>query len=305
MEKVKLCDPVKAIENTKISTLRDEFNANGHISIENLVDESFICELNDELVKLSQFNFEIDKSLKQPDKIPSKKSLEFYLNPVRSKQNNIEVCQWINIWKSSTKFKSLVHSKTLGKLVSQLCNYKVRVAQDQVWVKPPNSKPLVFHKDSPYFFFKNPKIITVWVALTDMTDENGALEYVTKSHFWKNDEKIISKFFQNNIYKQLHQAAIKNEKNIENLQFCSMSGLKKGSISIHFGNLWHGSKSNESQDNRIGIGIHYIAEDNIFLEKAKFSKLWKKFCYKNDNFVSELNSDFFPKVSDELYENYG
>lgn len=35
---------------------------------------------------------------------------------------------------------------------------------------------LVFHRDSPYFDFEPANVITVWIALDDMTNEVGPLE---------------------------------------------------------------------------------------------------------------------------------
>jgi ectoine hydroxylase-related dioxygenase (phytanoyl-CoA dioxygenase family) len=42
----------------------------------------------------------------------------------------------------------------------------------QVWAKPPGASPLVFHRDSAYFDFEPfNQVVTVWVALDDMTDQ--------------------------------------------------------------------------------------------------------------------------------------
>lgn len=85
--------------------------------------------------------------------------------------------QVINIWKSDEAFKSLVHSKRLGKLVAKLAGWPgARVANDQVWAKPPGASPLTFHRDTTYFDFAPNEIVTVWIALDDVDDpELGAL----------------------------------------------------------------------------------------------------------------------------------
>lgn len=51
-----------------------------------------------------------------------------------------------------------------------------RLAQDQVWAKPPGAGPLVFHRDSTYFDFNPADVTTVWLALDDMVPELGPLE---------------------------------------------------------------------------------------------------------------------------------
>lgn len=71
-----------------------------------------------------------------------------------------------------------------------------RVANDQVWAKPPGAAPITFHRDSTYFDFTPPDVITVWIALDDMTEELGTLEYITKSHLWGDERRgSASQFF--------------------------------------------------------------------------------------------------------------
>ena len=77
----------------------------------------------------------------------------------------------------------------------------VRVGNDQVWGKPPRGAPLAFHRDEPYFKFRRLSkgrddradavtvaedkevgvvqvegVVTLWLALDDMTSDIGPLE---------------------------------------------------------------------------------------------------------------------------------
>jgi len=49
--------------------------------------------------------------------------------------------QVINIWKASREFAKVILSERLGRLVSTLAGWPhgSRLAQDQVWVKPPGA----------------------------------------------------------------------------------------------------------------------------------------------------------------------
>ena len=53
----------------------------------------------------------------------------------------------INVWKSDSFFARLARSPALGELVAKLAGWSegTRLAQDQVWAKPPGSPPIVFH----------------------------------------------------------------------------------------------------------------------------------------------------------------
>ena len=92
----------------------------------------------------------------------------------------------INIWKADRDFARVVLSPTLGRIVAALGGWAngARVANDQVWAKPPGAAPLTFHRDSAYFDFVPSDVITVWIALDDMEPELGPLQYVHGSHEW-------------------------------------------------------------------------------------------------------------------------
>jgi hypothetical protein len=97
---------------------------------------------------------------------------------------NVKVLQVINVHKADAAFRQFACSMALGKVVAELAGWKdgARLAQDQVWAKPPGAPPLVFHRDAPYFMFEPAHVITVWLALDDMDAELGPLEYVRGSH---------------------------------------------------------------------------------------------------------------------------
>ncbi|CAK9001381.1 unnamed protein product [Durusdinium trenchii] len=58
-------------------------------------------------------------------------------------------------------FQRVVLSPVLGRLAATLGGWSgARVAEDQVWIKPPGAGPLVFHRDSPYFDFEPDHVIT-------------------------------------------------------------------------------------------------------------------------------------------------
>eukprot|EP00592_Proboscia_alata_P015227 CAMPEP_0194397666 /NCGR_PEP_ID=MMETSP0174-20130528/125670_1 /TAXON_ID=216777 /ORGANISM="Proboscia alata, Strain PI-D3" /LENGTH=118 /DNA_ID=CAMNT_0039193867 /DNA_START=530 /DNA_END=883 /DNA_ORIENTATION=- len=87
-------------------------------------------------------------------------------NVTRKKKNRNKnkpgVLQLINIHKSDTCFRTLATSPILGELVAKLAGWDTpefggaRLAQDQVWMKPPHCPPLMYHRDSPYFMFDPP-----------------------------------------------------------------------------------------------------------------------------------------------------
>ncbi|MGH7812480.1 MAG: phytanoyl-CoA dioxygenase family protein [Candidatus Binataceae bacterium] len=75
---------------------------------------------------------------------------------------------------------------------------------------------------------------TMW-ALTDFTEENGATRIVPKSHLEKHNPEFMK-----------HYPSVP-------------AVMKKGSVLIWHGSLWHGGGANVSKDVRIGIAMNYCA----------------------------------------------
>ena len=110
-----------------------------------------------------------------PDKRPRAPKGEAPLG-FSGERRGAKTLQLINVWKCDRRFARLARSPALGRIVAELAGWAsgARLAQDQVWAKPPGAPPLVFHRDSPYFDFVPDDVVTVWVALDAMAPELGA-----------------------------------------------------------------------------------------------------------------------------------
>ena len=147
-------------------------------------------------------------------------------------------------------------------------------------------------------------VVTVWVALDQMDDELGPLEYVKGSQKW-GDGRVgsSSSFFQSENRKLLYSAAKLEgiEQPESSLQIVSMAGLGLGGITIHNGRTWHGSGKNRSTDRpRRGLGLHFVPAEVKFTVDARKSKLWRGYvpddvCDEHLGNV-ELSDEHFPLV---------
>ena len=199
--------------------------------------------------------------------------------------------QVINIWKADSIFRSVVLSPLLGQLVADLAGWEsgARVVNDQVWAKPPGASPLTFHRDSAYFDLVPADIVTVWIALDNMDEEVGPLQYVKGSHLWK-DERCggTSEFFLaerdhrwmmlDAYQRQKKESAAteagekepEQEKKLHEAEDGETGPhivtirVNAGGCGIHNGRLWHGSDRNASVRARRGLGIHFCAADARF-----------------------------------------
>eukprot|EP00977_Amphora_coffeiformis_P027977 scaffold34676_cov176-Amphora_coffeaeformis.AAC.6 len=216
-------------------------------------------------------------------------------------RQNVKVLQLINVHKADSSFRQLAVSPVLGRIVAELAGWTdvgTRLAQDQIWAKPPGAPPLTFHRDSPYFMFTPADVVTVWVALDDMDDESiGPLQYVKGSHKW-GDGRVGSsmQFFDEQGGMDLLQSAA-TRAGESSWVVESMAGLLAGGISIHDGRTWHGSGPNQSTSRpRRGLGLHFVPANVCFTADAAKSRLWKSYMGNADKEPHEIDlpKDDFP-----------
>ena len=213
---------------------------------------------------------------------------------------NVRVLQIINIHKADSVYRRFETDPNLAKLVACLAGWEqgARLAQDQVWAKPPGAPPLVFHRDSPYFMFTPSDVVTVWLAMDDMDEELGPLEYVKSSHIWGDGRKgSANQFFQSTNPKHLVESAANYEGiTLDQLEFVSLAGIPAGSMSIHDGKIWHGSGKNRSMSRpRRGLGLHFVPANVRFTHAAAKSSLWKSYVNpEKDPSEMELPEEDFP-----------
>ena len=164
-------DPVSAAQ-------REAFEEHGFVVLERLVTREFAAALCTRLDQLLLGHYDVPGG--EPDKVP-KLSRDTRCKPGKKPRPTVmqtpnrRTLQLINVWKADSLFRQLVLSPTLGRFVADLAGWScgARVANDQVWAKPPGASALVFHRDSAYFDFAPPHVVTVWIALDDMTKEVG------------------------------------------------------------------------------------------------------------------------------------
>jgi ectoine hydroxylase-related dioxygenase (phytanoyl-CoA dioxygenase family) len=301
--------------------LIDSFREEGFVVFPNVATTEAVDALNDRLEDVLRGQYDREN---KPDKTPkllksekprtaaetvecgettNKKKKKKPAGPIGFSGNlqNVKVLQIINIHKADSLFRKLETNAHLGQVVAELAGWKngARLAQDQVWAKPPGAPPLVFHRDSPYFMFEPSDVVTVWFALDDMDPELGPLEYVPKSHLW-GDGRVgsSSQFFQANVKKLLYSAAEREGVDPQQLDFVSMAGLKAGGMSIHHGKVWHGSSKNNSKNRpRRGLGMHFVPAEARFTSEASHSRLWGPYVENvEDPSQLELPNEDFPLV---------
>ena len=109
----------------------------------------------------------------------------------------------------------------------------------------------------------NPLTVTVWLALDDTDEENGAMQFLPGSHKvghipWKesSEESVLNQ--------QIEDISV-FEKPFSN-------NLKAGEFSLHSSLLVHGSPKNQSSRRRCGLTIRYAPQEVVPLS-SNYSKM--------------------------------
>jgi ectoine hydroxylase-related dioxygenase (phytanoyl-CoA dioxygenase family) len=279
-------EALRQYDDASLDSMAELFHRDGFVVFHRAIEPQVVSTLRTRLDEVLDGRYSRGSP---PDKMPPPRSSSGSTTASGGGGDSSRVLQVVNVHKCDVDFRALATSPAVGRIVSRLARWAngARLAQDQVWHKPPGSPPLAFHRDSPYFMFLPGDVVTVWVALDDMDDEVGPLEYVRGSHLWGDGRHGSCRtFFGANNRDLLHSAArregIADPENA--LEIASMSGLRAGGMSVHHGRTWHGSGRNASgMRPRRGYGMHYVPVEVRFTADARFSSLWKKYVPPNDD----------------------
>jgi ectoine hydroxylase-related dioxygenase (phytanoyl-CoA dioxygenase family) len=164
--------------------------------------------------------------------------------------------QMLNLWQTNAKVKSIMVNEALGKMVAELGGYDgTRIWHDQALIKRPWANPTSWHLDTPFWSFSDRRALSIWVALDDVTYQNGCLYFIPGS---------------------CHKTTFENPgigKNMDAIfdfypQFGNVSSvgvpMKAGSCSFHNGLTIHGAGANMTNGFRRAMTCAYMPDGSTF-----------------------------------------
>lgn len=195
----------------------------------------------------------------------------------------------VDVARADAAFAALVRSPRLARIAADLGGWPhgARVANDQVWAKPPGCRGLVYHRDAPYFDEILPRsggdrcsVVTLWIALDDMRDDAiGPLRYVPASHRWGDDRRGTARvFFARSAAEET--ALVRDAAARAGLSDFSTvpAHVPAGGAAMHDGRTWHGSGANSTDGPRRGLGIHFVPAVAAFdatVRPSRRGALWQ------------------------------
>ena len=162
-----------------------------------------------------------------------------------------------NIHYISPVFDQIVHKPTLLNLIESIVGENILVAGSVLFIKEPDTKGFVsWHQDGKYQGFQPYNCVTVWIALTNVNEENGCMWMWPKSHK-KGILEHNDTFDEDNLLTR--GQTIKNVPDKETVPIV----LKPGQLSLHHPLTVHASSLNKTNSKRIGFVIQSYIGTNV------------------------------------------
>lgn len=168
--------------------------------------------------------------------------------------------QRLNLWQTDDRMRELLLDPALSLFAGRLSGTEaLRIWHDQALIKPPYGNPTAFHLDVPYWSFRSPDAITIWLALDDATLENGCLYYVPGSHKAAKYDNVgigpeLGALFR--VYPEWSEVA------------AVPCPVRAGGALLHNGLVFHGAGANMTPNSRRAMTCAYMPDGCSFNGQA-------------------------------------
>ena len=180
----------------------------------------------------------------------------------------------VNAWKSSPAVARVALSPELGAAAAELMGWAcgTRLAQDDLLWKPPGASGVAYHRDATYireqFVPSAAASLTVWIALDDVDETTGTVEYAPGSHRWPvpATARVADSSFHgegDDLAAPMRAAA--DAAGVRDAPQTVAVALRRGGAVFHHDAVWHGSQPNAHATRpRRALGVHLLRRDVAF-----------------------------------------
>lgn len=177
----------------------------------------------------------------------------------------------LRIWQNDSDFASFCLDSPASDIARQVLRAgRLNLLYDQLFVKEAGADHRTrWHNDQPYWPVRGRDVISVWVALDHVTEENGRLEFVRGSHRWDRwfqpepfgPNQGASSYDENPDYEPM----VDIEANRDGYEIITWD-VDPGDVYVFAGMTVHGAAGNRTVDQRRrGYTVRYCGDD-VFYE---------------------------------------
>jgi Phytanoyl-CoA dioxygenase (PhyH) len=203
-----------------------------------------------------------------------------------------------NLWREEPEFHELVHDGRFAQWSAQALGATgVRVLEDNALSKDPRSGgELRWHQDYAYWPLGQPNAVTIWIALDDVTEANGAMRMGVGSHLL--GERLPAVFGTGASYfEDRRPAAVRPIVDpAESGIAIEVLELSAGEATLHHSLTWHASGANRTELPRRAAVVRYVADGTTWFGAARY-----EFNYSDDevglHLGDPIGGPYFPLVA--------
>lgn len=164
-----------------MSDIQNHFEEHGYYVLEDFLTDAELDACEAEIERLHRLGAEFKASGDDRGK-------SFQLEPYAKthEQDGLPVLRKIEQTRDySDVFKDLAKHPKLISVVRELLGDDLLLFRSTLMLKPANhGSAHSYHQDSAYWPMRPPSLVTVSIALTESTPENGCIKVIPKSHEW-------------------------------------------------------------------------------------------------------------------------
>ncbi len=266
-----------------------EFYRSGYLRLGRIVDDEALDSLRAAVAERRRVD---DADLLDPDSWPEGEGGV----PVEPGRN---VSFQFNLWRVDARYRAVAMDQRLGTWAGQaLGAVRVRLLEDNALTEDPQTGgALKWHQDYSYWPLAQPNAVTIWIALDDVTIDNGAVQMANGSHLL--GERLPRAFGTGATYfKDRRPAVVREiiEPADEGLSIDTIE-MKAGEASLHHALTWHASGENVTDLPRRASVFRYVADGTTWLGAARY-----EFNYTDAELGLELGDPiggpYFPVVTE-------
>ncbi len=153
------------------------------------------------------------------------------------------------------------YSPAMGRVLSRCAGGPVRAWGDAAYVKMPVSRAggkTPWHQDWPYYPFDRAGSLTVWIALVDVPPEMGPMRFVSGSHLWGPQGRVVGRTDGKDTMDILPQFLR------DKVEISPEVGMKAGDATVHDDMTIHSAPPNQTDKPRWAYTMQAFPADTLF-----------------------------------------
>jgi ectoine hydroxylase-related dioxygenase (phytanoyl-CoA dioxygenase family) len=181
----------------------------------------------------------------------------------------------IGAWAVKPGLRRYVEESPAAEIAARMLkSRKVNFLYDQLFVKEPGTAAVTpWHQDGPYWPVKGDQILSIWLALDDVTVESSGVEYIKGSHRWGREFRPVHFGGDTEAYKMLPGETLPDIDALRKAPGNTLAivnwDMKAGDCLLHHCMTVHGAPGNASStQRRRAYATRWTGDDVVYAPRT-------------------------------------